>query len=123
MLQRPLTEDERAELDALNEAITAALAARKAWLDTKMVETSTLKVGDEIYDVNSGAMLGEVTGLYRYWADRNDLLDTSHHCHYEYRSLGGSNSNTSSESGRSFGAREDALRYAEMRTSALRGSL
>jgi hypothetical protein len=118
--QRPLTEGERAELARLSAAIEEAIRARTAWLDAKMVETSTLKVGDEIYDVDSGVMVGTVRGLYRYWQDRNDLLDTGYYCHYEYRTPGGSNDNTSRQPGRSFGTRNEALHRAEQRASALR---
>lgn len=115
---RPLTDEEQNELDALTAAITGAIEARRAWLDAKMQECSRLRVGDDIYDLDSGTKLGTVSELYRYWRDRNDLLDTSHYCDYRY----GSN-NTSSQPGRSFGTREDALARAEWRASALRSSL
>jgi hypothetical protein len=118
--QRPLTEGEKIDLARLNDSIKEAIKARTAWLDAKMVETSTLKVGDEIYDVDSGAMLGTVTGLYRYWRDQNDLLDTSYYCEYRYQSAPGYNNNTSSQTGRSFGTRQEAGLRAEMRAAALR---
>ncbi len=122
MGQRALNENEQAELDRLNEDIDQALRDRCDWLDAKMVETSPLQVGDEIYDLDTGSCLGRVTQLYRYWRDRErGILDTLHYCDYEYESSPGIRRNTSSQSGRrSFGTREEALRRAESLASALR---
>lgn len=120
--QRPLTEDEKAELADLTAAISAAIEARRVWLDAKMHETSQLQVGDDIYDLNTGSRLGKVSGLYRYWRDRNDLLDKDPYCEYYYSNLG-HRSNTSSQSGRSFGTREEALLRAEAQASRLREGL
>jgi hypothetical protein len=123
MTQRSLTDDEKAELADLTAAVTTALEARRDWLDAKMHETSKLQVGDDIYDINSGSKLGKVSGLYRYWRDRNDLIDTNAYCEYEYESLPGYRRNTSSQSGRLFGTREEALLRAEMQASRLREGL
>ena len=118
--QRPLTDDEKAELAALNDAVTQAIETRRIWLDTKMAETSRLQVGDDIYDIGTGALLGKVVALYRFWADRDDgIRDKSVSCHYEYTTIGGSHDNTSRQMGRSFGTREDALEHIEW----LRGTL
>lgn len=122
ILTRDLTEDEKHELADLNNAVSAAIEVRRAWLDTKMHECSRLQPGDDIYDVNSGVRLGEVTEIYRYWADRDEgVRDTSLSCEYRYRKFTGSNDNTSRQTSASFGTREDALREAEWQTARLRG--
>jgi hypothetical protein len=120
MLARRLTEDEERELSDLNAAVSAAIEARRAWLDVKMHECSRLQVGDEIYNVDRGTKLGTVVELYRYHTDRNDLLDTSVDCHYRYETAPRCFDNTSRQVGVSFGSREDALREAERRASRLR---
>lgn len=124
MTQRPLTDDEKVELAALNEAVLAAIKARSAWLDVKMHECSRLQVGDDIYDVDSGARLGKVSRLYRFWADRDDgVRDTSVSCSYEYETHPRCFDNTSRQVGVSFGTREDALGRAERQASWLRAGL
>lgn len=123
MTQRALTEDEKAELSGLTEAITAAIEARRAWLDAKMAETSALQVGDDIYELVTGVKVGVVAGLYRYWQGRNDLLDDDHYCDYRYQTYGNCFDNTSRQSGRSFGTREQASRRADAAASRLRAEL
>lgn len=120
--QRPLTEDEKGELAGLTAAVSAAIEARRDWLDAKMHETSSLQVGDDIYDVRSGRRLGAVSKLYRYWRGRDDLLDKSACCDYEYRERGNCFGNTSSQTGLSFGTREEAARWAETRARLLRAA-
>jgi hypothetical protein len=119
--RRPLTEDEKNELADLTAAVTAAIEARRNWLDAKMHEISRLQVGDDIYDLDSGAKLGTVSELYRYWRDRDDgVRDTDAYCSYRYVTSPGCSDNTSRQVGRSFGTREDAIRYAETRAWLLR---
>lgn len=118
---RPLTDEERSELDALNEAVQEAIDARREWLDTKMHEVSALKVGDDIYDTRSGQKLGVVSKLYRYHADQNPLFDTHVSVNYQYETGSRCFSNTSSQIGVSFGTREDAARFAKYRADFLAG--
>ncbi len=122
MNQRPLTKDEEAELAVLNAAVTAAIDARRKWLDAKMVECSSLKVGDDIYDLNSGQRLGRISRLYRYWQDCDEgVRDDSPHCHYEFETSRNCFDNTSRHGGTlSFGTREDAAKRAEMMAQRLR---
>lgn len=123
-LQRPLTDDEKSDLAALTAAVTAAIEARRDWLDAKMHECSRLQVGDDIYDLDSGQQLGRVSKLYRFWADRDyGIRDASVHCDYQYETQPRCFDNTSRQLGRSFGTRQDAMRYAEMRASQLRVGL
>lgn len=118
MSQRALTLPEQAELAALNDGVSEAIAKRKAWLDDKMAETSKLQVGDDIYNLRSGRKVGVVSELYRYRT--NDLYDTSHYCEYRYESSPNCFDNTSRQSGSSFGTKEDALRHAERHVERLR---
>lgn len=119
--QRLLTDSEQRELDTLNAAVSSAIVARRAWLDVKMVECSYLQVGDDIYDVTNGTRLGVVTKLGRFWRDSDEgVRDTSAHCYYEYQTSPNGFDNTSRQSGRLFGTRDDALRHAEMRIARMR---
>lgn len=120
MSQRPLYEFEQEYLDTMNKAVADAIAARTMWLDAKMVETSELKIGDDIYDIRSGKKLGVITGLYRYQARQNRLLDTSIYCDYEYQTEPGIIDNTSSQPGLEFGTREEAARWTEIRAERLK---
>lgn len=121
-LQRRLSEEENAELAALTAAVEAAIQARREWLDAKMHECSRLQEGDDIYDLETGARVGRVAELYRYWQDRDDgVRDTHVDCHYRYETSGRSFDNTSRQSGRSFGTRQDAIDWAEARTARLKG--
>lgn len=102
--QRPLTVDEKAELEALNKSVTDAIEARSRWLDAKMVETSCLQVGDGIYDLDTGSRVGTVTRLYRVSAkNHNGIYDTSVSCYYEYEKAPRSFDNTSRQTGRRLG--------------------
>lgn len=120
--QRRLTEDEQRELDHMTSIVTAAIAARRAWLDAKMHETSRLHVGDEIYDLESGERLGRISSLYRYWRDRDEgVRDITASCEYEYEtSTRLCFDNTSRQPARSFGTLRDAVEYAEARAARLR---
>lgn len=120
--QRSLTDSEKQELAELTAAISAAIQARRTWLDAKMQETSRLQVGDDIYDLDKGIKVGTVSKLYRYQQDRNPLLDDSHYCSYEYETSPRCFDNTSRQY-RSFGTQEDAIRYAEMRVSGFRAEM
>jgi hypothetical protein len=120
MNQRALTEAEKTELALLNDAVDGAIQTRRDWLDAKMAETSKLKVGDDVYNLRSGARVGVVSELYRYHTERNDLFDTSHYCEYRYETHPNSFDNTSRQSGQSFGTREDAVRHAEYKLERLR---
>lgn len=117
--QRALNDDEQRELDALNAAVTAAVEARRDWLDAKMHETSRLQPGDDIYDTDSGRKLGRVSELYRYQTGRNDLLDTGHYCDYQYETGRLSFDNTSRQVGLSYGTREDAASLVSRLASLL----
>lgn len=102
--QRPLTDDEKAELEELNEAVNNAIETRRRWLDEKMVETSVLQVGDGIYDLDTGSRVGTVTRLYRVSAkNHNGIYDTSVSCYYEYEKAPRSFDNTSRQTGRRLG--------------------
>ena len=82
MNQRLLTTEERSELDALNVAVADAVARRTAWLDAKMVEVARLKVGDALYDLETGRYLGVVSGIYRYHAGDHRY---DRYCDVDYR--------------------------------------
>lgn len=107
----------------LNKAVTEAIQARREFLDAKMLEYSPLKVGDEIYELENCTCVGIVTGIYRFWRDRNEgVSDTSLSYDYQYRS---SDSrvvyNTSGQHGILFGSKEDARKELGRRLERLKG--
>jgi len=117
---RDLTKDEEAELAALNNAVKNAIAKRREWLDAKMVEASSLKIGDDIYDVNRGCRLGTVRKMYRYWRDKDEgVRDTRLSVEYEFEVYDKCYSNTSSRPELWYGSRQDAERVARQRADFL----
>jgi hypothetical protein len=121
MTQRSLTPDEQAELKSLNDAVKAAIETRRKWLDAKMHEISRLKVGDGIYDLDTGRYVGMVKRLHRTWQDKHEgVLDANPYCDYEFESEPGFITSTARYFGcRSFGSREDAARVLADRAAAL----
>lgn len=120
--QRSLTEEEQAELADLNAAVSAAIEARRAWLDAKMYEVSQLQPGDDIYDVYRGVRLGRIRELYRFQNNKHGgIYDTHLSCNYEYETHPGCFDNTSRQIGVTFGTQQDAIVYAERHLSAMRG--
>lgn len=110
------------ELDALNAEVTAVLAKRKAWMDAHMADFSEFKVGDEVYDQQTGNFLGTVTELYRYWdSQRNPLYDTSMSVEIRFRTPSGGIDNSSRHAGAGpwFCTREDAIAAAKSRAEYL----
>lgn len=83
MTRKWLDDADKAALKALNDEVEAAVAKRTAWLDLKMLEASSLKPGDDIYDLHSGYKLGVVTQIKRYHRG-NAQYDTSEDFYYEY---------------------------------------
>lgn len=103
------------ELKALNTAITAAIDTRRAWMDAHMVDYAKYAVGEDLYDLKTGQLLGTITKLYRpTWGIDNPLYQTSMDVHYEYR-IGDSSiyDNTSRQMYLSFGSRAELMRRRE----------
>lgn len=61
-----------------------------------MVDYAKFKVGDPIYERETGVCLGTVTKLYRYWGDQRDpRYDTSMSIEYQFNTGGNFHDNTS----------------------------
>lgn len=104
MNQRHLTVDELRELADLNAAVITAVETRRVWLDKKMVECSKIQVGDSIFNLDTGQLLGKVTKLYRLFRNLDGgFFDTSPYCHYEYEAGPLRLDNTSRQPGLRFG--------------------
>ncbi len=87
-------------LDGLNKAVHDAIEERRKWLDIKMPEYGDFQVGDVICNGRTGERLGVVTGLYRYWRDRDDgIRDTSMSIDYRYETSSNCFDNTSRQIG------------------------
>lgn len=71
----------RQQLDALTAAVKEAVDKRTAWLDEHMVEVSKFKIGDGIYNIETGARLGTISAIKRHWAgdaNHDDSLGVYH---------------------------------------------
>jgi hypothetical protein len=121
--KEPADKTLRVQLDALNAGVVAALAARKAWMDARMEDFSNFKVGDEVYDAKTGALLGVVSKLYRYWGNRDPRYDTQMSIEIEYLQDGTTNcyDNSSRHAGvgPSFCTREEARSATKSRAEYL----
>lgn len=116
-----MNQADKDELARLNKAVTEAIKVRREFLDAKMLEYSPLKIGDEIYELDTCTCVGTVTDIYRVWRDRNEgVSDVSLEIAYQYRS---SNSkvvdNTSRQASIRFGSKEDAWKELGRRLEKL----
>lgn len=112
-----------AELALHNQAVDAAVANRKAWMDGHMKDYAKFQVGDEIYERESGRKLGVVTELYRYWGTNNALYDTSMSIEYKFSADGRYIDNTSSRGSYTrwkFATREEAAEYQRQQYERLK---
>ena len=73
------------ELAALNAEVETVVASRRAWMDAHMTDYARYKVGDVLFNMTTGALLGTVTRLYRYWTEHNWQYDTTMNVNYEWR--------------------------------------
>ncbi len=96
MNENTMTEADCVELRRLNEEVGVAIARRREWLDKKMAEYATVPIGEKIYDLDTGRLLGVVVGHYRFWRDRDEgVRDDNLSIDYEYRDRSGNLDNTS----------------------------
>jgi hypothetical protein len=112
-----LTAKDTEELENLNEAVSQAISKRKKWLDTMTVKCADVKIGEKLYDVTTGRVLGVVSDIYR--PTPNDLYDTTVSVHYRYETSRNCFNNTSSQPGLYVGSKQQAIDYAASRLKAL----
>ena len=106
-----LTEEDAQELKRLNDAVKNAIATRSAWLDDHMAKYAKYAIGEELFDLDTGRTLGTVDSYYRYWADQNQMYDTSMSIDYKLRRRAHIYDNTSRHAGSvSFGNRAELER-------------
>lgn len=118
---RELKEEERQKLDELNTAVDKAIATRRTWLDAKMPEFSRFQVGDDLYNLRSGVLLGKVSSLYRLLRDESKgVMDSSPYCHLRFEVSPDCFDNTSRQPDLLIGSREDAIKFAEQQAETLR---
>lgn len=89
--KRNLTAEEHAELEELNASVNNALEKRTAWLDAKILEVSSFALGDEIFDMSNGRLLGTVTDIQRFHRGHAEF-DNSVSFYYTYKMAGSGNS-------------------------------
>lgn len=110
-------------LSQLNAAVDEAIERRRDWLDKEMLATASLKVGDEIYDLEKGLRLGVVSKLYRYWRDRDEgVRDRYISVEYEYKTRPGCFDNTSCQPGLRHGTRQEAADALKWRAEWLQNA-
>lgn len=115
----PLDPAIQAELDKLNAAVLAAVKARTEWMDAHMEAVSKAKVGDEVYDLESGQRVGVISRLYRYHGDGKDWrYDTEMSVEAEYCTHHNCYDNTSRQPF-AIGTKQEARDRAEWRVKAL----
>ncbi len=98
------------KLIEMNKNIANLIKARGEYLDSKMPIIAKFKIGEIIYDLDKGVALGTVRSYYRYWKDRNPLLDDLICIEYEYETSHRCFSNTSSSPGIRFGNYDDLIK-------------
>ena len=77
-------EDEET-LKELNKLVKLAINNRMKWLDANMAKYANIGIGEKIYNLKNGSVLGEVTRQYR-------IDDSEMTIYYEYRMEGHPNS-------------------------------
>lgn len=100
---KDLNGDERraalnAELAKLNEDVEAAISARKKWMDDHMADYAKFKIGDVLYDGDTGRWMGVVTEYYRYHQG-DPRFDTSMSIDYRFKNDMRTIDNTSRQPG------------------------
>jgi len=83
MTARRLTDDEKAKLDAMNDRVSSAIDERTEFLDALCGSISEFKIGDSIYDIKDGRLLGTVSKICR-WHRGHHEFDRSASFYYEY---------------------------------------
>ncbi len=119
--QRSMSEADREQLAALNDAVEAALEERTQWLDAKMAEYATVPVGEMLYDLGKRCALGRVKRHYRYDAERPGCLDDHLNIDYEYEVDAYSSDNTSRH-GRHVGSKAELIEEQRARVRELEAS-
>jgi hypothetical protein len=95
------------DLARLNKAVEAALAERKAWMDSHMPDYAKYKIGEELFDLKTGERLSVVSSYYRYWSGHNPSLDTTMNIEYQFETSRNCFDNTSRQPARSIGNAEE----------------
>lgn len=110
-----------AELKRLNQAVDDAVDARKAWMDGHMADYAQHQVGDVLYDLGTGQLVGTVSSFYRFHAD-DQRFDRSMSVDYQIEMAGWGNcyDNTSSQPGRRLGTAEELAAHLEQRAAYAR---
>lgn len=103
------------ELAALNAAVDEAVARRRQWMDDHMADYARYRVGEKLYDLGTGRLLGTIEKLYRYWANHDPSMDTRMSVDYAYRTRDGFIDNTSRHGRGSYwyGNKQELLSHLE----------
>lgn len=121
-----MTDEDAEKLKLLSAAIDDAIAARSAWLDEMMPKYAEYKIGEELFNLDTGVCLGTVHSYYRYWTEQNPLydkyLDIEYKLHVNKNPYGYEHlyDNTSRHAGRiSIGNRADLQRWTQRMTTEM----
>jgi len=114
-----MNEKDEKKLDELNKNVELALKIRTEWLDKKMEEYSKFKVGDIIYNLDTGRRLGEVIELYRYHKNE-PFYDKNLSINYRYLTCDCGCDNTSRQPYVHFGTKKDLEEHLKYKLELLR---
>lgn len=104
-------------LTSLNKSIAAACEKRTDFLNSKMAEYAKVKIGENMYHLETGQFLGHVSGYYRYHA--NDMrFDSS--LSIDYRFKGGSNTSSQGLNKYVIGTSDDLIEAKQIELDNLR---
>lgn len=88
------------KLKELNDAVDKAITDRKQWMDDHMKDFAKYQVGEQLYNLDTGELLGTITKLYRYYAHHHPEMDRIMRIDYVYKTSPNTNDNTSRHGGR-----------------------
>lgn len=79
-------ESDRIRLNELNDAIKSLVNERTKFLDECMEKYSEFKIGDDVYDIDTGLKVGVVKRISRHHRG-NAEYDTSFGCDIEFENI------------------------------------
>ena len=103
-------------LRVLNEDIEIAIKNRTAFLDRKMEEYAKVAIGEDMYNLKTGKLLGVVSEHYRYH-EGDSRFDTS--MNIKYRFTNGSNTSSQRLHSSAIGSKSDLIERKEQDLKAL----
>jgi len=106
MKERELTKTDRATLKRLNQEVKDAVDARRKWLDARIAEYAVIPIKGNIYDLDTGELVGRVIEHNRRRPHNGDQLDDTYLSIVYWYTAGGTSRGATDRPGR-FGDRQE----------------